>query len=175
MKYIPNALTIFRIALAPVFIYVYFSRIPNNHLMALSVFLLASLTDVLDGYLARKFNVVSKIGIALDPLADKLMLVAVLGSFHSDNLIPAIIFFFMLSIESTLIAAGAMIYFKEDLSVIPSNRSGKNATLSFTLAIILVFFFPDSIISFSMVVFATMLKTIAFIGYMKEILRSQNA
>jgi len=168
MKNIPNALTIFRISLAPVFIYVYFSKFENHHLIALSVFLLASLTDVLDGYLARKYNVISKLGIALDPLADKIMLLSVLGSFYSDNLIPAIIFFLMLFIESTLIATGALVYFKEDLSVMPSNRLGKSATLAFTFAIVIVFLIPGSALSLAAVILAAMMKTAAFIGYLKN-------
>ena len=168
MKNIPNALTVFRIALAPVFIYVYFSKFENHHFIALSVFLLASLTDVLDGCLARKYNVVSKLGIALDPLADKIMLISVLGSFYSDNLIPGVIFLLMLFIESTLIAAGALVYFKEDLSVMPSNRLGKGATFAFTFAIVIVFLMPESALSLASVILAAMMKTAAFIGYLKN-------
>ncbi len=168
MKNIPNALTIFRIALAPVFIYVYFSKFENHHFIALSVFLLASLTDILDGCLARKYNVVSKLGIALDPLADKIMLLSVLGSFYSDNLIPGVIFLLMLFIESTLIVAGALVYFKEDLSVMPSNRLGKGATFAFTFAIVIVFLIPESALSLAAVILAAMMKTAAFIGYLKN-------
>ncbi len=170
MKYVPNILTVFRILLAPVFIFVYFSNMPSNQLLALSVFLLAAITDVLDGYIARRFNAVSKIGIALDPLADKLILLSVLGSLHYDNRIPSIVFFIMLAIESTLIATSAFLHFKEGQSVIPSNQLGKIATLAFTLAVVLVFLFPESAFSLAAVIIAVILKTASFLGYMKKIL-----
>jgi cardiolipin synthase len=171
MKHLPNALTIFRILLAPVFIYVYFSNYPNHHLWALFIFLFAGLTDVLDGYIARKFNAVSRIGIALDPLADKLILLAALGSFYFDGRILGIVFFFMLAVEATLMAVGTILHFKEGKSVIPSNRLGKTATLAFTLAIVLLFLFPDSAFTLATVIIAVIFKTAAFLSYMKKTLR----
>ena len=76
---IPNMLTLFRLFLIPVFILVFFSNMANSLMAAVGIFLLAGLTDVLDGYIARKYNLITKWGIVMDPLSDKLMLLTVLS------------------------------------------------------------------------------------------------
>lgn len=77
-KYIPNILSSIRICMVFVFIYFFFKDYPNNLIVSLIVFLAAGLTDVIDGYLARKNNWVSDVGKLLDPFADKLMQCTVL-------------------------------------------------------------------------------------------------
>lgn len=66
---LPNILTLFRMFLIPIFILVFFSNIKNNIFYSIILFLIAGLTDVLDGYIARKKNLVTKWGIVLDPLS----------------------------------------------------------------------------------------------------------
>ncbi len=73
----PNALTGLRFILIVVFVYVFW--IPKSYLAALIIFASAAVTDWLDGYLARKYDVVTDMGKLLDPLADKLMLLAALA------------------------------------------------------------------------------------------------
>ena len=74
---LPNILTYLRIALVPVFIaFMFIDFMPNNIYWAFGVFLLASFTDVADGYIARKFSMVSDIGKILDPFADKFLQVS---------------------------------------------------------------------------------------------------
>ena len=75
---IPNTLTLFRIALIPVFIIVFYLPVEWSHIAATAVFSLAAITDALDGYLARKLNQTSTLGAFLDPVADKLMVAVVL-------------------------------------------------------------------------------------------------
>jgi len=80
---IPNILTLFRIALIPVFIGIYYFSdaslsLHHKHVIGTFIFWLASITDWLDGYLARKLNQSSAFGAFLDPVADKLMVVAAL-------------------------------------------------------------------------------------------------
>ena len=65
--------TILRVLAIPVFIAIYYSSIPFSHLIASAIFILACITDWLDGYLARKMNQCSKFGAFLDPVADKLL------------------------------------------------------------------------------------------------------
>ncbi len=65
--------TVLRVLAIPIFIIIYYSNIPGNNLIAAAVFILASLTDWLDGYLARKLNQCSDFGAFLDPVADKLL------------------------------------------------------------------------------------------------------
>jgi len=75
---IPNQITIFRIILIPIFIAVFYLPVSWNHFAAFCVFWLASVSDALDGYLARKLNQSSAFGAFIDPVADKLMVVAAL-------------------------------------------------------------------------------------------------
>ncbi len=87
---LPNLLTIVRIILIPVFLYfLVFSTTATSRAIALGIFILASVTDFLDGYLARKLKQDSSLGRFLDPLADKFLVIAALGVFlYIDPLIP---------------------------------------------------------------------------------------
>lgn len=76
---IPNSLTLFRIVLIPVFVIVFYLPWQWSNLLAAVIFLLAGLTDWLDGYLARKLQQSTPFGAFLDPVADKLMVVIALA------------------------------------------------------------------------------------------------
>ncbi|MCT4660875.1 MAG: CDP-alcohol phosphatidyltransferase family protein [Tissierellales bacterium] len=167
MKYIPNILTTLRLVLVPIFISVYFSSSANNHLLALFIYIIASFTDFLDGFIARKYSVVSKLGSVLDPLADKLMLLAVLFAFYLDNKIPLFILVLMLVKESILVLSATIMYLKKEPLVIPSNIFGKTATIVFTLSIILVFILPEYKIGYIFMFIAILLKFTAFFSYFK--------
>lgn len=69
---IPNILSLFRLFLIPVIIFCYFISQTNGHWYALIVFGVSALTDILDGIIARKYNMISDVGKILDPMADKL-------------------------------------------------------------------------------------------------------
>lgn len=93
-KQIPNVLTISRVAMAPIIIAIYYSNFGlfSKQLSAI-IFLIASLTDFLDGYLARFYNVQSDFGRFLDPVADKIlvtMVMLMLLDLGKAQLIPAI-------------------------------------------------------------------------------------
>ncbi|MCH2056473.1 MAG: CDP-diacylglycerol--glycerol-3-phosphate 3-phosphatidyltransferase [Thalassotalea sp.] len=81
---IPNQVTLFRIILIPVFITVFYLPISWNHFGAFAIFWLASISDALDGYLARKLNQSSAFGAFIDPVADKLMVAAALIMIAED-------------------------------------------------------------------------------------------
>ncbi len=82
---IPNQLTLLRIILIPVFVLVFYLPVEWNNLVACIIFVLAAITDVLDGYLARKLNQTSSLGAFLDPVADKLMVAAALVLLVQQN------------------------------------------------------------------------------------------
>jgi CDP-diacylglycerol--glycerol-3-phosphate 3-phosphatidyltransferase/cardiolipin synthase len=75
---IPNTLTIMRIALIPVFVVVFYLPFASSHTVTAAIFALAAVTDLLDGYLARRLEQTSALGEFLDPVADKLMVAVVL-------------------------------------------------------------------------------------------------
>ena len=80
MLNLPNALTLFRIFLVPLLVVVLLTRMPAKEYLALAVFLVAALTDLLDGWIARKFKKVTRLGMLLDPIADKILVSAALIS-----------------------------------------------------------------------------------------------
>ena len=84
---LPNALTIFRVILTPIFIYLLFNSSMYSNLSALIIFILASVTDAFDGYYARKYNIETEFGNFLDPLADKILVSSAFISFYLLDLI----------------------------------------------------------------------------------------
>ncbi len=80
---VPNLLTVFRILLVPVLAVVLLNEVPGGDAVAAGVFILASVTDVADGYLARRNDDVTTFGKLMDPLADKLLVTAALVSLVS--------------------------------------------------------------------------------------------
>ncbi len=82
---IPNQLTLLRILLIPVFVLVFYMSFAWNNIIACLIFILAAITDILDGYLARKLNQTSSLGAFLDPVADKLMVAVVLVLLIQQN------------------------------------------------------------------------------------------
>jgi len=129
---IPNILTVIRLALIPVFIRFYILGEPTT---ALIIYLIAGVTDILDGYIARRFNMTTKLGTMLDPLADKLMLIAALGCLTYSSLIPKWVLAVVLIKEGAMIIGGAIMYFSHIKRVIPSNVFGKVATIVFYIAV----------------------------------------
>ena len=75
---LPNTLTLLRIAMIPIFVVVFYLPFKWSNLLACLIFTIAALTDLLDGYLARKLDQTSRLGAFLDPVADKLMVAVVL-------------------------------------------------------------------------------------------------
>ena len=73
MRYLPNILTTIRIIIAPVFFYFFLWGSENAKFVAVSLFIIAALSDMLDGYLARRYNAASTTGRILDPIADKVL------------------------------------------------------------------------------------------------------
>lgn len=75
---LPNKLSILRIVMVPLFVVAYFLAFTWSPYVALGIFILAALTDMLDGYIARKYNLVTDLGKLLDPIADKILVCAAL-------------------------------------------------------------------------------------------------
>ena len=138
LKNIPNILSVIRILLVFVFVFCYF--VMAQPFVALGVFLFAGLTDVVDGYLARRNNWVTKLGKILDPFADKLMQFTVLVCLLIDRIIPwwFVALFFIKDGFSLL--AGVIVIKRRDVAVV-SKWYGKLTVCIFyaTIALSMIF------------------------------------
>ena len=103
---IPNILTVARIIAIPVFIIAYFLSPDQKNTVAVAIFVLAALTDWLDGYLARKLKEVSPFGAFLDPVADKLIVCTALVLLVSDNNVSDQVLFQSIFTISVIIIVG---------------------------------------------------------------------
>ena len=128
---LPNILTIIRVIIVPFMAYF---LINENFTIAILLYVLASATDVLDGFIARKFNQITDLGKFLDPLADKLLQFSALVGLWIVNLIPLwiVIIFFITEISMGL---GAIKLLTKHV-IIQSKWFGKLSTIFFFLAII---------------------------------------
>lgn len=131
---IPNILTMVRIALLPAVVWRY--RIGDS-LGALLAYMIAMLTDAIDGIIARRFNQITALGKLLDPIADKLSLVTLLWLFVADGQISWWILGIVLIKECCMII-GAGIALKHGI-VVYAHSIGKVTTVAFVASIILRF------------------------------------
>ena len=136
-RHLPNVLTIFRLLLVPVYFFAFFSASPHAMFWALGIFLLAGLTDMLDGYLARKYQLVTKLGVMLDPLADKLMMLSVVLSLVLAGLINWWLAVLVFLRDAGMIVGGAILA-GTGRDPIPADGWGKATTVFFYVAIVLV-------------------------------------
>lgn len=126
---LPNKLTVCRIILAPVFLFLFCAEnIPHNFLLALIIFIVASVTDFADGRIARKNNIVTDFGKIADPIADKILTTAVLLCFISIDLCSIWVILIILTREFTISAI--RITAASHGIIIPANIYGKIKTIS---------------------------------------------
>ena len=131
-KNIPNILTVLRFLLIPIILKSIFA---GNYLLAFVFFTLSGITDVLDGFIARKFNLISNFGKLMDPLADKLTQISVLAALVTFNLIPVWILVIVIFKELIMVLGASFLYGKD--VVVYSKWYGKLATVLFYLAIVI--------------------------------------
>ena len=140
-KNIPNILSAFRILLVFVFVYVFFLDYPANLIPALAVFLCAGLTDVIDGFLARRFGWITDVGKLLDPFADKLMQCTVLVCLAIKGLIPTWLPICYLAKELAMVIGSVLLLRRH--SVVTSSRwFGKAAVCIFYASIFALMIAP---------------------------------
>ncbi len=132
---VPNVLTIIRIALIPVFLALYYTGLRPT---AFAVYVLACLTDAVDGYLARRLNQITAFGKLMDPLADKLMQLSMMLCLASTGDVPWWVLIVLLGKEIVMVTGGTLLFKKRD-GVVMSNWSGKVATVLLILAILAIF------------------------------------
>ena len=130
----PNCLTLIRIALLPVVVWRFRK---GDSMGALIVYLLAMLTDAVDGFIARRYNQVTALGKLLDPLADKLSLVTLIALFVADGQIPLWLMGIILLKEVAMVVGGA-VALKRGI-VVYALPIGKITTVAFITSIVVRF------------------------------------
>ena len=170
LKNIPNILSFIRIALVFVFVIVFF--VANSPLWALFVFLLAGATDIVDGYLARRFNWITNLGKILDPFADKLMQCTALICLCIKSYVPLWFMLVFLAKELGTLLIGLIVIRRRSVVVV-SKWYGKAAVCLFYLTIALSVIFRDfltenPLISILMFGFAAVFAILSFAAYIKH-------
>lgn len=135
---IPNILTVIRLLMVGVFYWLFHS---NEWIWACIVFVLAGITDLLDGYIARKYNMISNFGKLMDPLADKLMVLTAIFCLWSVHLVPTAVIV-IIAVKELAMIAGASFIFGKRKKVVYANWVGKIATACTFAAIVLLFLDP---------------------------------
>ena len=135
---LPNKITFSRVLLVPVFIIMFYVDIPNNQIYAGLIFIIAALTDTLDGYLARKNGQVTNLGKFIDPLADKLLVSAALILLVEAGTILGWVVITIIAREFTI--TGFRIIAASEGVNIAASSLGKFKTITQLIAIILLLF-----------------------------------
>lgn len=134
---LPNKITIFRVCMIPVFlIFMLVPNIPYGNYIAVAVFAIACLSDALDGYLARKHNLVTNFGKFMDPLADKLLVCSALICFVELSYMPAWIVIVIIARE--FIISGFRLIASDNGVVIAASYWGKFKTIAQMITCILL-------------------------------------
>lgn len=130
-KYVPNTLTIIRFLLIPIIIAM---LVNGNYLGVIIVFSVSGITDILDGFIARKYNLISDFGKLIDPLADKATQLSMLFTLTAKRIIPFWIVS-IVTIKEFLMVCGASFLYGKDL-IVSSKWYGKASTVLFYIAIV---------------------------------------
>jgi len=184
LQTLPNQITMFRIILIPIFLLIFYLPLSWSHFGAFAIFWLASVSDALDGYLARKLNQSTPFGAFIDPVADKLMVVCGLVVISQDFLqwwitIPALL---MIAREIIISALREFISSRGKRDTIAVSEMGKYKTAAQMLGImgliwrpdydipLIIFNFPHQILMFAAYSFyaiATILTVWSMVEYIK--------
>jgi CDP-diacylglycerol--glycerol-3-phosphate 3-phosphatidyltransferase len=177
---LPNKLTVFRVVLIPFFV---FFMQPNwgqtGRYIALAIFIVASLTDLLDGKIARKYNLVTNFGKLMDPLADKLLVCTAIICLMDLRLLPSLVVIIIIAREF-IISAFRLIAANNHV-VIAAGWWGKFKTtfqMLMIIALLLHFNIPGyQYLEYGLMIIATALTIISLLDYLiknKDVLKDQN-
>jgi len=170
---IPNLLSLARLMMVPFFPIVFLSGVPQANLYAAGIYLIAASTDVLDGYISRKYNLVTRLGRILDPLADKLMAFTVLLTITIAGVVHwwAISLLFL---KELVMAWGAVSLIRKCDDVFAAEWWGKASTvLLFLVCMVLMIFRLNQIISNALLAVAITMNVATLIYYLQMYHKSQ--
>ena len=161
---LPNKITMIRVILIPFFVFFMLTDfVPYSNVIAVAIFIVASLTDTLDGYLARKYELVSNFGKFMDPLADKLLVSAAMICMSELGMLPAWVVIIIISRE--FIITGFRLIAAEGGLVIAASWWGKIKTVTQMAMIILMLLGVNKVIGTILVVLATIFTVVSGVDY----------
>ncbi len=161
---IPNLISLFRLLLIPVFIYSFATGTGHDRIIyPIIIFIISGFSDILDGYIARKFHMETKLGAVLDPLADKLMLITALLCFTYYKFIPVWIVLLVILKEGLMIAGGFVAYRRGIVN--HANFWGKMATFLFHISIVTFLF--SNVLAMALLIVSISVSFVAFFTYFK--------
>ena len=132
LKHVPNILTVIRFLLIPLII---IACVQSQYIIAIIILTISGLTDILDGYIARKYELVSDFGKLMDPLADKATQISLLTTLFIKGMIPIWILVIVVVKEFCMVSGASFLYGKE--LVVSSKWYGKLATVLFYIAMVI--------------------------------------
>ena len=133
---LPNRLTILRIILTFVFMFLLFSQGLLAKVLALVAFTIACITDFYDGYIARKYNLITDLGKLLDPIADKILVLTAFIAFVEMRLIPT--WMVVIIILRELLITGVRLIYLGKGRVMAASTAGKHKTVSQMVSIFFI-------------------------------------
>ena len=146
---LPNQLTLFRVLIIPVFILTFYLQFKSHYVVSLAIFAIAAITDFLDGYLARKYKLVTNLGKFLDPIADKVLVLSALvimltvPDFFTKNLGDWALIVAGVSVAVILareiIVSGFRMVAADSGLVIAADKIGKYKTATQDISIVILF------------------------------------
>jgi CDP-diacylglycerol--glycerol-3-phosphate 3-phosphatidyltransferase len=158
-RQLPNTLTVVRIVLVPILIVALLVKTGTGDVLAAIVFCAASFTDGLDGYLARRQNLISNFGKLMDPIADKLLIVAALVVLVSLDRLQAWVAMVIIAREFAVTVLRASIGAQQGV-VIPAGQLGKLKTALQVLMVILLIAFRTRPVAVDVLVYVTVAITV---------------
>lgn len=171
---LPNKLTILRVIMIPFFLVALLvDGIPAGKWVALAIFIIASFTDMLDGKIARKYNLITNFGKFMDPLADKLLVSAALIALIPLGKIPAWIVIVIISRE--FIISGFRLIASDNGIVIAASYWGKIKTVTqMVMIVLLIADFSNSIIDVLETVFIYLALALTVISLLDYLIKNKN-
>ena len=166
-KHIPNILTIIRFLLIPVII---IFAVKDNYVATIIVLSVSGITDILDGFIARKYNFITDFGKLMDPLADKATQITLLAVLTLQKIIPFWIIAIVLLKEFIMISGASFLYGKE--LVVSSKWYGKLSTVLFYIAIVASLFtlyWNTSLIKYNLSIIPEFAKYIYYLAVISTI------
>ena len=156
-------------ALVPLFVIVFFSDDPRAIVYAAGIYFLAGASDVLDGFIARRFNMITWLGKILDPLADKLMTITVFICICIKGIIPWWLIALLFAKDFLMVLGGIKLY-REVSGVFSANIFGKATTVLLVLGGITIMLFNHSLsheVKLGFEIVAVIMSSLSFLSYLR--------